>query len=132
MGLTSRACRVALVGLLLVACSGCVTVQPDIVTEGDDDSRVFKSVTTKSEWGTSSVHASVTLTSSATMSQGVTQLNVITEDGTSFYTTTVDSGQTNVSLPIPTHQSSQLVAVNTVNGTVVGTQNVTVTGTRYP
>ncbi|SFL15216.1 hypothetical protein SAMN04487950_2744 [Halogranum rubrum] len=128
---TSRLWRVTLVGLLLVACSGCVTVQPDVVVQ-EDDSSVFESVTTNSEWGTSSVQASVTLTSSATTSQGVTQINVITRDGKSFYTTTVDSGQTNVSLPVPTGQASTLVAVNTVNGTVVGMQNVTVTGTRYP
>ncbi|WP_089827070.1 hypothetical protein [Halogranum amylolyticum] len=131
MDSTSRLHRAILVGLLLVACSGCITVQPDVVAE-EDDSSVFESVSTKSEWGTSSVQASVTLTSSATTSQGVTRLNVITKDGKSFYTTTVDSGQTNASLPIPTRQSSKLVAVNTVNGTVVGTYNVTVTGTTYP
>ncbi|MFC6723146.1 hypothetical protein ACFQE1_01815 [Halobium palmae] len=122
--------KAALVGLLLV-CSGCITAQPSITAE-DSGSNVFEDVSTNSQWGTSSVQASVTLTQSATTSRGVTQLNVITEDGSSFYSTTVDSGQTSVSVPVPTDGSSRIFAVNTVNGTVVSTRNLTVTGTTYP
>lgn len=128
---TRRLCNVTFVCLLLVAASGCLTVQPTVDARAGD-SGVFKSVSTDSEWGTSSVQASVTLSRSATTKRGVTRLTVIAEDGSSFYATTVDSGQTSVTLPLPTEQSSQIVAVNTVNGTVVGTQNVTVGGSTYP
>ncbi|ELZ33949.1 hypothetical protein C474_03280 [Halogeometricum pallidum JCM 14848] len=124
-----RLCVIAAVALLVVT-AGCVTVSPSIGSS--EDSAVFERVSTVSEWGTSSVQASVTLAPAATTEMGVTRLNVITDSGSSFYTTTVDAGQTSVSLPIPTQTRSQIVAVNTVNGTVVDTYNVTVRGSRYP
>jgi hypothetical protein len=124
-----RLCVIAAVALLVVT-AGCLTVSPSI--SSPDDSAVFERVSTVSEWGTSSVQGSVTLTPAATTEMGVTRLNVIREDGSSFYATSVDAGQTSVSLPIPTGTRSRIVAVNTVNGTVVDTYNVTVRGTRYP
>lgn len=124
-----RLCAVAAVALLLVT-AGCMTVNPTISSSGD--SEVFERVSTTNEWGASSVQASVTLTPAATTSMGVTRLNVITQSGESFYTTTVDSGQTSVTVPVPTETPSRIVAVNTVNGTVVETYNLTVTGSRYP
>lgn len=129
MNSNRRLCAVAAVALLVVT-AGCMTVNPSIRSSGD--SEVFERVSTTSEWGTSSVQASVTLTPAATTSMGVTRLNVITQSGESFYTTTVDSGQTSVSLPVPTGTRSRIVAVNTVNGTVVETYNLTVVGSRYP
>jgi hypothetical protein len=129
MNSNRRLCAVAAVALLVVT-AGCLTVSPSI--SSTDDSAVFERVSTVSEWGTSSVQGSVTLTPAATTEMGVTRLNVITSGGKSFYTTPVDAGQTSVSLPIPTERRSQIVAVNTVNGTVVETYNLTVRGSRYP
>ncbi|WP_233264980.1 hypothetical protein [Halomarina oriensis] len=62
----------------------------------------------------------------------MSRVNVITESGGSFYSTEVDTGQTSVSLPLPTGTPVTLYAVNTVNGSVVATQNVTVSGDTYP
>lgn len=129
MNQNRRWCAVAAVALLVVT-GGCVTVYPAIESSGS--AAVFESVSTGNEWGTSSVSASVTLTPAATTSMGVTRLNVITQGGESFYSTSIDSGQTSVSLPVPTKTPARIVAVNTVNGTVVGTHNITVTGSRYP
>ncbi|WP_224337500.1 hypothetical protein [Haloprofundus halobius] len=123
--------RLALLAVVLVLTSGCLTVQPTVTPQAGDSS-VFESVSTTDQWGTSSVQASVTLTPAATTEEGVTKLTVITESGSSFYTTTVDAGQTDVSVPLPTGQTTQIYAVNTVNGTVVARQNVTVGGSTYP
>lgn len=129
MNSNRRLFAIAAVALLVVT-AGCMTVNPTL--HSSDDSEVFERVSTVSEWGTTSVQASVTLTPAATTSMGVTRLNVITQSGSSFYTTTVDSGQTSVSMPVPTDGRFRIVAVNTVNGTVVDTHNMTVSGSRYP
>ncbi|MFC4986226.1 hypothetical protein [Saliphagus infecundisoli] len=97
-----------------------------------DDSDTFRNVTTDSQWGTSSVQATVTFSSSATTADGVNRVNVITESGGSFYSTTLDAGQTTVSLPLPTETPATLYAVNTTGGSVVATQNVTVGGSTLP
>lgn len=124
-----RLCAIVAVALLVVT-AGCVTVSPTIRSSGD--SAVFERISTVSEWGTASVQASVTLTPNATTEMGITRLNVISASGTTFYSTGVDAGQTSISLPIPTENPSRIVAVNTVNGTVVETYNVSVRGPRYP
>ncbi len=116
---------------LLVISAGCVTVNPAIESSSNG-SNVFKNVTTSNEWGTSSIHASITLSPNATTEMGVSRLNVITSSGSSFYSTTVDSGQTSVSMPLPSGGSAQIIAVNTINGSVVDTYNITVTGSSYP
>ncbi|WP_114579100.1 hypothetical protein [Saliphagus sp. LR7] len=123
----------SLVAILVVAAlvimGGCLTVSPTVETDNSD---TFRNVTTDSQWGTSSVQATVTFSSSATTADGVTRVNVITESGGSFYTTTLDAGQTTVSLPLPTKTPATLYAVNTTNGSVVATQNVTVDGSTVP
>lgn len=127
---TTRNSLVAiLVVSALVVMSGCLTVSPTVKT---DDSDTFRNVTTDNQWGTSSVQATVTLSSSATTTEGVNRVNVITESGGSFYTTDIDAGQTTVSLPLPTGTSATLYAVNTTDGSVVATQNVTVNGSTFP
>lgn len=127
---TTRNSLVAiLVVSALVVMSGCLTVSPTVKT---DDSDTFRNVTTDNQWGTSSVQATVTLSSSATTTEGVNRVNVITESGGSFYTTDIDAGQTTVSLPLPTGTSATLYAVNTTSGSVVATQNVTVNGSTFP
>ena len=122
---------VVAITVIMIGCSGCLTTHPTIHERGGD-ADVFESVSTSDEWGTSSIQATVTLTPTAVTDRGVTRLVVIAANGDSFYSTTVDSGQTAVSLPLSTGQTSQIIAVNTVNGTVVGKQNVTVGGNEYP
>ncbi|WP_224270812.1 hypothetical protein [Haloprofundus salinisoli] len=123
--------RLALLSLALLVCSGCLTVSPTVSPQSSDPT-VFANVSTTDHWGTSSIDASVTLTPTATTERGVTKVGVISESGESFYTTTVDTGQTDVSVVLPTNQTAQIYAVNTVNGTVVARQNVTVGGSTYP
>ncbi|WP_117595473.1 hypothetical protein [Haloprofundus halophilus] len=123
--------KLAVFTVVLLACSGCLTVQPTVSLQ-TSDATVFENVSTTDRWGTASVDASVTLTSEATTQRGVTKVSVISESGKSFYTTTVDTGQTDVSVVLPTGQTAQIYAVNTVNGTVVARQNVTIGGSTYP
>lgn len=130
-GSTPRRRPLAVLMLVILVCSGCLTVQPT-VSAPTSDGPTFESVTTNDEWGTSGIDASVTLSSAATTEQGVTKVSVITAEGESFYTTSVDTGQTSVSVVLPTNQTAQLYAVNTVNGTVVARQNVTISGTTVP
>ncbi|WP_160134746.1 hypothetical protein [Halococcus salsus] len=115
---------------IAVACGGCITTQPTLDSTTTDPA-VFESISTGDSWGTSSLQTSVTLAPGATTSEGVTDLSVVTANGSSFYTTSLDAGQTSVTLPLPMG-SSQIIATNTVNGTTVGTANVTVSGNTYP
>nr|WP_233341068.1 hypothetical protein [Haloprofundus sp. MHR1] len=128
---TARPRKLAVFTLVLLACGGCLTVQPTVSPQ-TNDAAVFENVSTTDRWGTSSIDASVTLTPEATTRRGVTKVSVISESGKSFYTTTVDTGQTDVSVVLPADQTAQIYAVNTVNGTVVARQNVTVGGSTYP
>lgn len=129
MDTTRNGSTAILVVAALVVMGGCLTVSPTVET---DDSETFRNVTTDSQWGTSSVQATVTFSPSATTADGVSRVNVITESGGSFYSTTLDAGQTTVSLPLPTGTSATLYAVNTTSGSVVATQNVTVEGSTVP
>lgn len=131
MGITRKGSVAILVVAALVVMSGCLTVSPT-VNRQTGDSDTFQGVTTDSEWGTSSVQATVNLSSSATTTDGVSRVNVITESGKSFYTTDINTGQTTVSLPLPTGTPATLYAVNTTRGSVVATQNVTVNGSTFP
>lgn len=129
---TTRRGAVAILAVVVLAItSGCLTVYPSVDVQ-PDGSDVFRNVETGSEWGTSSVQATITFAPSATTTNGVNRVNVITQSGGSFYTTDVDAGQTSVSLPLPTGTPTTLYAVNTVNGSVVATQNVTVSGDTFP
>ena len=124
--------RKSVLALLVIAivCGGCVTAQPTLDSTTNDPT-VFESISTADPWGTSSLQTSITLAPGATTSEGVTDLSVVTANGSSFYTTTVDAGQTSVTLPLPMG-TSQIIATNTINGTTVGTANVTVSGNTYP
>ena len=115
---------------IAVACGGCITAQPTLDSTTTDPA-VFESISTADPWGTSSLQTSVTLASRATTGEGITELSVVTANGSSFYTTSLDAGQTSVTLPLPMG-SSQIIATNTVNGTTVGTANVTVSGNTLP
>nr|WP_317176085.1 hypothetical protein [Halovivax sp. KZCA124] len=81
-------------------------------------------------WASRSVATTVTLTSAATTTDSVTQLVVIAESGSTFDSTTVDSGQTSVTMYLPTNQNAAIVAVNAVNGTVVERRPVVTDGNK--
>ncbi|MFB9807080.1 hypothetical protein ACFFQF_18410 [Haladaptatus pallidirubidus] len=122
--------RVVMVAILVVMVSmtsGCLTLDPT-VTLGTADSSVFKGASTTDSVAAGKVDTRVTLTDGATTSEGVTQLNVIDATGKAVYKTPVESGETSVTLMLPTTGTVTIVAVNTVNGTVVETRNATITG----
>lgn len=123
--------RQVLAGVALVVAlgfGGCLTLGPTL-TADTGNSAVFEQVSTDESWASGRVKTSVTLTPSATTDQGVTKLVVVTESGSSFDTTTVETGQTSgITLYLPTNGNATITAVNTVNGTVVDTQPVTTDG----
>ncbi|EMA53717.1 hypothetical protein C450_07407 [Halococcus salifodinae DSM 8989] len=109
---------------------GCLTLGPT-VTADTGNSAVFEQVSSDEPWASGRVKASVNLTPSATTDQGVSKLVVISESGSSFDTTTVETGQTSgITLYLPANGNATVTAVNTVNGTVVGTQTVTADGNK--
>ena len=124
---THRGRVVVVAVLVLVAGSGCLTLNPgmDLTTQ---NSTVFHDVSSSGEWANGRLVGTLSLTPNATTDQGVSQINVVAADGETFYTTPVDSGQSNVSIMTPTNGTATIVAVNTVNGTVVETRNATITG----
>ncbi len=113
--------------VILSMTSGCLSLDPT-VTLDTADSTVFKSTSTTDTVAVGKVDTRVMLTNEATTSEGVTQLNVIDATGKAVYKTPVESGETTVTLMLPTTGTVTVVAVNTVNGTVVETQNATITG----
>lgn len=122
----SSTCRralttLALVGLLVT--SGCLTTGTT-VTADTSDSPVFKSFSTSESWSGNEVPTKVTLTADATTEKGVTKLVVISKSGSSLFTTTVEPGTTSTTVFLPVNEPSTVVAVNTVNGTVVDEQQV--------
>ncbi|MGN8214666.1 MULTISPECIES: hypothetical protein [Halococcus] len=125
--------RRALAGVALVVAlgfGGCLTLGPT-VTADTGNSAVFEQVSSDEPWASGRVKASVNLTPSATTDQGVSKLVVISESGSSFDTTTVETGQTSgITLYLPANGNATVTAVNTVNGTVVGTQTVTADGNK--
>lgn len=120
--------RIAAFALLcLVLGSGCLTLGPTVSTP-DSESAVFGDVTTQEPWASRSIRASVTLSPEATTAHGVTRLAVIDERGSTFDTAKLESGQTSVTVYLPSNQNATLVATNTVNGTVVARQSTSTGG----
>ncbi len=127
-GTLSRRRVVATIPLLgLVVGSGCLTLNPTVTTE-TTESTVFERLSVTEPWASRSVATTVTLTPAATTTNGVTQLVVIAESGSTFDSTTLDRGQTSVTMYLPTNQNATVVAVNTVNGTVVERRPVATDG----
>lgn len=125
---TSRRQLLAVLALVLVSgFGGCLTLDPT-VSMNTDDSKVFESVSTTEPWASGRVKASVTLTPNATTSAGVTKLTVISEKGTDFDTVSLEGGQTSAIVYLPTGQNATIVAVDTIDGTIVETRTVTTGG----
>lgn len=126
----SRRGVVATIALLgLVAGSGCLTLSPTVTIE-TTESTVFERLSVNEPWASKSIATTVTLTPAATTENGVTQLVVLSESGSTFDSTTVDRGQTSVTMYLPTNQNATIVAVNTVNGTVVERRTVATGGNK--
>ena len=117
--------------LCLVAGSGCVTTNPT-VTVDTSASTVFEDVSASEPWTSRSLSTTATLNETATADQGVSKLVVIAADGTSFDSIPLDTGQTNATLYVPPNQNATLLAVNTINGTVVERHSVVTGGHRIP
>jgi hypothetical protein len=122
--------RHILVTLLLVSSlglGGCLTLNPTVGVD-TDASTVFKKVSTNEPWVSGRVRTSITLTSNATTTQDITKLAVISQSGSTFDTDKLDSGQTSATVYVPANQHATIVAIDTVNGTVVETQTITTSG----
>lgn len=107
---------VAVVSLLLSG--GCLTVAPTVDAD-TGGSAVFESVESTEPWSSGQVRASVSLTANSTTGMGVSKLVVVSSSGTSFYTVSLDPGETSTTLFLPPNAEATVLAVNTVDGTVV-------------
>ena len=117
-------CLLAVIALLTT--SGCLATDP-AVGMNTADSVVFAGVSTSGSVATGQVNAKVSLTPNATTDEGVNRLLVIAPSGETFHRTALDSGQSAATVLLPPDGSATVVAVNTVNRTVVETRNATVT-----
>jgi len=116
----------ALLLVFAIVSSGCLSVDPSVQAP-TDDSDVFKEITVKEPWASNNVRVDATLRATPA-ARNVTMITVVRENGRSFSTREVDSGQTNVSLALPTNQNATLVTSNSVNGTTIENLNVTTSG----
>lgn len=121
-----RALAAVVVAAVLLS-SGCLTVGPT-VTADTGGSPAFDSLSSTESWSGGQVRTSVTLAPNATTDQGVSKLVIVSEGGTSYYTTTLDSGETAATIYLPANQEVTLLAVNTVNGSVVDSITVRTDG----
>lgn len=121
---------VLLATLLVVSLtfSGCLTLRPAVTAETNTSS-VFETLSTDTPWAGQHVRVNATLKSTPAAAN-VTTISVIREDGQSYTTVSVASGQTTVILWVPTNQNAKLVASNDVNSTTLATLNVTTSGTQ--
>ncbi|WP_410767277.1 hypothetical protein [Haloferax sp. DFSO60] len=127
-GIPSRRRVVATIPLLgLVVGNGCLTLDPTIMIE-TTESTVFERLSVTEPWASRSVTTTVTSTPASTTTNGVTKLVVVAESGSTFDSTTVVSGQTSVTMYLPTNQNVTLIPVNAVNGTVVEKRTVATGG----
>lgn len=103
---------------------GCLTLDPtvDADTAG---SAVFEEIATDESWASGRVRASITLAANATSEQDVTDLTVTTENGKSFDSTTVSSGQSRgLTLYLPAGENATITATDSINGTTIESQSV--------
>lgn len=117
--------------LCVIAGSGCVTTNPTVAVD-TSASTVFEDVSANEPWTTRSLSTTITLNETATTEQGVGELVVIAADGTSFDSVPLDAGQTSATVYVPPNQNATLVAVNTINGTIVERRSVVPGGHRIP
>ena len=119
----------ATVVVFALAFSGCLTLNPTVVTTDTNNSAVFEELSPTGPWTGPSVRTNATLQSTSAASN-VTTITVVQENGRVFSTTSVASGQSTVILPLPSNQNATLVASNSVNSTTISTVNVTTGGSK--
>jgi starvation-inducible outer membrane lipoprotein len=120
-----RILLVLLVGGSL-AVSGCVTLNPTVTAE-TANSPVFESVSVSEPWAGKHVRVTATLRSTPA-ARNVTKITVIRPNGKPFSTEQIASGQSTVSLSVPTNRNATLVAINTVNSTTIDKLNISTSG----
>lgn len=125
---SQRKVLLAAIVVVSLALGGCLTLSPSVTADADD-SDVFESVSVSEPWSSQRIQASATLASSPEAGN-VTQLTVVTADGSSLSTVSVDPGQTSVTLQLPANANATIVASDTVNGTTIEKLNVTTTGNK--
>lgn len=118
---------VLVVGSLMVG--GCLTLDPTVGVD-TANATVFKNASTTEPWVSGRVGTSITLTDNATTTQDVTKLAVISKSGSTFDTVMLDSGQTSATVYVPANQNATIVAIDTVNGTVIETRTITASGNK--
>ena len=109
--------------------SGCLTLNPTVVTTDTNNSAVFEDISPTGSWTGSSVRTNATLQSTSAASN-VTTITVIQENGRVYSTKSVGSGQSTVILSLPSNQNATIVASNSVNSTTISTVNVTTGGNK--
>ena len=109
--------------LLIVASSGCLTLNPS-VSANTTSSSVFENLSATEPWSSQHTRVNVTLRSTPD-AKNTTLITVIGPNNQAYTTVSVASGQTTVALWVPSGQSSTVVASNDVNSTTLDTLNVT-------
>lgn len=119
----------ATVAFALVS-GGCLTLDP-AVSADTGNSTVFEDVSATESWSGPGVRVNATLRSTPE-ARDVTTITVVKENGRTYWTFGVDSGQTTVILSLPANQNATIVASNSVNSTTIEKLNVTASGTEIP
>ncbi len=120
----------AVLVVVVVASSGCLTLGPSIAAD-TGESAVFESLSVEEPWASGHVRVNATLASTPAAGN-VTTITIIGADGRKYDTVSVASGQSVVSLWIPTNRNATLVSSNSVNSTTLDTLNVSTGGNRLP
>lgn len=106
--------------------SGCLTLSPSVAAN-TSESTVFDTFSSDEPWAGQQVRVNATLRSTPDAGN-VTTISIIKKNGQQYSTVEVASGQTTVTLWVPTNQNSTVVASNSVNSTTIDTLNVTASG----
>jgi len=121
--------RRALLAVALVAAlssGGCLTLDPTVSAD-TGGSPVFSDLSATEPWTGPGVRVNATLRSTPDASN-VTTITVIKENGRTYGTTSVDSGQSTVILSLPADANATIVASNAVNSTTIDELNVSTGG----
>jgi hypothetical protein len=109
---------------------GCLTLSPTVSAD-TSDSAVFEDLSPTESWSGAGIRVNATLRSTSAASN-VTTITVVQENGRTYETVEVDSGQSTVILTLPPNARATLVASNSVNSTTIEELNVTTGGTEIP
>ena len=118
----------AIVVVLVVVSSGCLTLDPTIAAD-TGDSPVFERLTVEEPWASEHVRVNATLRSTPAAGN-VTTITIIGENGQEYDTVSVASGQSVVPIWVPTDRNATLVASNSVNSTTLDSLNISTGGNR--